>query len=239
MLWSLKTLAADPHDSMSYREMATVMQMDDTAAFGKVMLDQLEWRDDGARAAWDVQARYGDDYNKLWVKTEGREGGGPAAGVRDASAELLWDRVVSPWWSVQTGVRQNFGPGQGRTWLAVGLEGLAPQWFQTDATLYISDGGRAAARLKTQYDLLLTQRLVLQPYAEANLYARTDARSGTGRGVSDLELSARLRYELRRELAPYVGVVWSRRFGASATFARTAGEDVSGVGVVVGLRAWF
>jgi copper resistance protein B len=241
-------VAEDQH-AMSYREMADAMQMDDTTRFGKVMFDQLEWRDGGAgegRGAWDAQGYYGGDYDKLWVKTEGKyvpsgrdATGASGSGIRDADVEVLWNRVISAWWNLQVGGRQDFGPGQSRTWAAVGIQGLAPQWFETEAAVYASDEGRTAARLKAQYDLLLTQRLVLQPFAEANLYGRSDPAHQIGSGLSDLEVSVRLRYEVRREFAPYVGLVWLRRFGGTADLARSAGGDASDLELAAGLRIWF
>jgi len=237
------TPAADaPHHDMSYRQMAEVMQMDDTVAFAKVMLDQLEWRNGDMgepRATWDAQGFYGGDYDKLWIKTEGKYVSKGQAGIHDASVEVLWDRVISKWWNLQVGGRQDVGPGQSRTWAALGVQGLAPQWFQTEATVYASDEGRTAARLKAQYDLLLTQRLVLQPFAEANFYGRSDPGQQIGSGLSDLEISVRLRYELRRELAPYAGVVWVRRFGGTADLVRSAGGDASDLELIAGLRVWF
>ncbi|MDB6087367.1 MAG: putative copper resistance protein [Gammaproteobacteria bacterium] len=222
-------------DDMSYVEMASMMQMDDTHRFGKVMLDRLEWRNPG-EGAWDAQGWYGGDYNKLWLKTEGERGNGI---TRDARAELLVDRVVARWWSAQAGIRRDFGQGPARTWLGVGLQGLAPYWLDVEATLYAGEHGRTAARLKADYDLLLTQRLVLQPYAEANLYGKADRQRLIGSGLSDLELSLRLRYEIRRELAPYLGMVWSRRFGGTAALVRAAGESSADVRFVAGLRIWF
>jgi copper resistance protein B len=234
---------APAQQTMSYREMADLMQMDDTARFGKIMLDQLEWRDGGAgagRAAWDAQAWYGGDYDKLWVKTEGRYlAGAPDQGARDADVDIFWNRVIARWWSVQLGGRQDFGRNQSRTWAAIGVEGLAPQWFETEATFYASDAGHTAVRLKTQYDLLLSQRLVLQPYVEANLYGRSDPREQIGSGLSDLQLSVRLRYEICRELAPYLGLVWLRRFGPSADLARQVGAQSSDLELAAGLRVWF
>src|SRR4051812_9433816 len=202
---------------MSYREMANIMQMDDTLRFAKVTLDQLEWRNgstDEGRAAWDAQGSYGGDYDKLWIKSEGKYVSNGRTGVHDADVEVLWDRVISRWWNVQAGGREDFGAGH--TWAVLGVEGLAPQWFQTEAAVYLSDEGRTAARLKAQYELLLTQRLVLQPFAEANIYGHSDPAHEIGSGLSDLEISFRLRYELYRQFAPYVGVVWLRRFGETA-----------------------
>jgi copper resistance protein B len=217
------------------------MEMDDSTLFGKVMFERLEWRDGDAgeaRAAWDGQAWYGGDYDKLWIRSEGRYAAdGNARGARDADAEVLWNRVISRWWNGQLGIRQDFQPG--RTWVALGLEGLAPQWFETEATLYASDEGRTAARLKAQYDLLLTQRLVLQPLLEMNLYGRPDPERQNGSGLSDLEFSARLRYELRREFAPYIGFVWLHRFGRTADLARAAGGQASDLELTLGLRVWF
>jgi len=248
------------HESMGYREMADVMQMDDTTRFGKVMFDQFEWRSGGAdeaRAAWDIQAWYGGDYDKVWLKTEGQyvadstHRAAPAGvaipsggvirdkGVRDSSVDALWNRVISRWWSLQVGARQDFGPGQARSWAAAGVQGLAPQWFDTEATLYLAEQGRVAARLKAQYELFLTQRLVVQPYLETNLYSRADVRRQIGAGLSDLELSLRLRYELRREVAPYVGLVWLRRFGGTADQVRAIGGDAGSLQLTAGMRVWF
>jgi copper resistance protein B len=248
----------DVMGDMTYKDMVSMMQMDDTHRFGKVMLDQFEWRDaqEGAAGAWDAQGWYGGDYNKLWVKTEGEapptgaeRPPGVAGGVTaprtvqqvglEASIDVLFDRVVGRWWDAQAGVRQDFGKGPGRTWLALGLQGLAPYWLDVEATFYASEEGRTAARLKADYDLLLTQRLILQPYGEVNLYAKSDPERQLGSGLSDLELSLRLRYEVRRELAPYVGVGWFRRFGETAELARLAGEGSDEVQLVAGLHIWF
>ena len=233
---------SDHSQEMSYRQMADLMQMDDTSRFAKVMLDQLEWRNGGmneGRAVWDAQGYYGGDYDKLWIKTEGKYVSQGRTGVHDADVEVLWDRVISTWWNVQAGGRQDFGTGQSRTWAAIGIQGLAPQWFQTEASVYASDGGRTAARLKAQYELLLTQRLVLQPFAEANFYGHSDPAHEIGSGLSDLEISVRLRYEAYRQFAPYVGVVWLRRFGGTADLVRAAGGEDSDLELTAGLRVWF
>lgn len=147
--------------------------------------------------------------------------------------------MISDWWNLQVGGRQDFGPGQSRSWAVIGIEGLAPQWFETEVALYASDQGRTAARLKAQYDLLLTQRLVLQPFAEANLYGHSDRQRQIGSGLSDLEVSVRLRYEVRREFAPYIGLVWLRRFGSTADLVRAAGGEASDLELTAGVRVWF
>jgi len=235
-------VAPDPPQQMmgdmTYKDMVSMMQMDDTHRFGKVMLDQFEWRDaqEGDAGAWDAQAWYGGDYNKLWIKTEGERVAGITQG---ASVDVLFDRVVGRWWDAQGGIRQDFGRGPARTWLALGLQGLAPYWLDAEATFYVGEEGRTAVRLKADYDLLLTQRLILQPYGEANIYGKSDAEREVGSGLSDLELSLRLRYEVRREFAPYLGVGWFKRFGTTAGLARAAGEGSDEVRLVAGLHIWF
>ena len=223
--------------AMSEQEMIELMQMEDNAAFGMVLADHFEWRDtDGGDAlVLDGHAWYGTDYNKAWFKAEGEW-------VEDdehVRTELLWDRIFSRWWSVQVGARHDFSEGPSRTWAAVGVQGLAPYWFEVEATLYVGDEGRTAARFSGEYDLLLTQRLVLQPQVEVEFFGKDDAANGIGSGLSTAEFGLRLRYEVRREFAPYVGVVWSRQFGGTADLARAANEDVSDVQFVAGVRAWF
>ncbi|MGH8217842.1 MAG: copper resistance protein B [Steroidobacteraceae bacterium] len=227
----------NPMPAMSYGEMARLMRMDDTEATGMVLLDELEWRDTsaGAAAAWLGEGWYGGDYDKLWVRSEGEQG----AGTETARIEAFWDRIVSRWWSVQAGARQDFTGGPSRTWAALGLQGRAPCWLNVQATLYVGDSGRAAARLWTSYALLLTQRLILEPELEANLYGKSDPARHLGSGLSDLDAGLRLRYEFRREFAPYVGVVWQRFFGGTADQARALGDRVSEAQFMAGVRVWF
>jgi copper resistance protein B len=223
---------------MPPQEMSKMMEMDDTRRFGTVTFDQLEWHAGAEKgtAVWDAEGAYGGDYDKVWIKSEGSRPNGQSMG---ASLEVLWDRTVSEWWSLQAGGRHDSGNGPARTWAAVGFEGVAPYWFNTQATIYLGEGGRTAVRLKTEYDLNLTQRLVLQPKAEINLFGEDDAPRAIGSGLSDLQLGARLRYEFRRELAPYAGVNWSRLFGSTADLARTTRHDANDVQLVAGLRFWF
>jgi copper resistance protein B len=223
---------------MTYTSMVRMMGMDDTAAVSKILLDQLEWRDPtkGNAFAWDVTGFYGTDYNKLWLRSEGERAGGQ---TEDARAELLWDRIISRWWSSQVGLREDFGPGPSRTWLAVGVQGMARYYFDVEATAYVGDSGRTAVRLKTEYEWLFTQRLILQPEMELNLYGKDDPENGVKSGLSDLEIGLRLRYEVKREFAPYVGFDWVRRLGKTAELMRTAGKDTSDMQAVAGVRIWF
>jgi copper resistance protein B len=137
------------------------------------------------------------------------------------------------------GVRQDFKPGDSQTWAAFGVQGMALYNFEAEATAFIGEGGQSAARLEGDYDILLTNRLILQPTAEANFYGKNDPTRGVGSGLSDTELGVRLRYEIRREFAPYIGVTWNRVYGNTADYVREEGEDRSEARLVLGLRLWF
>lgn len=222
---------------MSQERMIELMQMEDDALYGKVLLDQLEWREveGGSAQAWEFDAWYGNDYNKVWLETEGER----VDSEEEGRVELMWDRIISPWWSLQTGVRQDFGAGPSRTWLDIGIQGLAPYFFEIDAAIYIGEEGRTAARFSGEYDILITQRLILQPELELRAFGKNDPENGIGSGFSDLELGVRLRYEIRREFAPYIGLHWERKFDQTADLAREAGEDPDDLMLVAGLRVWF
>jgi copper resistance protein B len=223
------------HD-MSYADMAAMMGMDDRARFSKVMLDELEWRDaEGSALGWDAAAWYGGDVNKAWLAAEGER----EDGAGHARVELLWDRVATRWWNVRAGVRVDTGHGPSRTWVAVGVAGLAPGLIEVEASAYASESGRTALRVHAEYDLLLTQRLVLQPEIEIDLYGSDDPARLIGAGLSSVDAGLRLRYEVRREIAPYVGLAWTRRFGGSADFARAQGEDAGEWHGLAGVRVWF
>jgi copper resistance protein B len=207
--------ADDATPGKSDQAMSTLMGMNDAAAVGKVLLDQLELEGGagGTALAWDGQAWYGGDYNKVWLKTEGS----PDPSDDDTSRnELLWDHALTRWWDLQTGVRYDLGHGPARGWAAVGVEGLAPYWFDVEATLYLGEAGRTAARLQVEHDLLITQRLIVQPEIETNFYGRSDAAREVSSGLSDLQVALRVRYEIRRELAPYVGVALRRSQGTDS-----------------------
>lgn len=187
---------------------------------------------------FDAQGYYGGDLNKLWIKTEG-EYDFSADAFEEAEAQALYSRAIGSFWDLQAGVRHDFAPGEDRTYAVLGAQGLAPYLFEIDAALFLSDKGDLTARIEAEYEFLLTQRLILQPRAELNFSFQDVAEREIGSGFSTLETGARLRYEVRREFAPYVGVAWSRKVGGAADFARAAGEDVGGVSAVAGVRFWF
>lgn len=237
---STPAAARDPNaysDGYEYSDMPG-MERADQIAFGKLLLDQFEFTRNGRGegVAWDTYAWYGGDNKKLWLRSEGNV----INGVPDqtTSAEALWWRPFRPFWATLLGVRQDFGPGS-RTHLAFGVEGLAPYWFDLQATGYVDYDGRVSARLKGSYDLRLTNRLILTPEAETNVYSKANPRRVLGAGVADIELQARLRYEFSRKFAPYVGFDWDRALGDTAKLARRlGGEPVSDGRLVIGLRMW-
>jgi copper resistance protein B len=232
--------ARSPDYSDGYdRGPMTGMDMRDDPAVGMLLLDRLEYmhaRDSANALAIDGEAWYGHNLDKLWLKFEGERWGGR---LQDLRTEALWAHAVAPFWDAQLGVRHDFGTGPGRTWAAVGVEGVAPYWFETEATLYVGQGGRTAARVAFEYEARFTQRLILQPSLEANLYGRDDPQRGIGSGLADVEAGMRLRYEIRREFAPYVGLVWRQRFGRSRDYARAQGEPADDLQLVAGVRVWF
>lgn len=189
---------------------------------------------DGYR--WDGQASFGGDVNRLLFKSEGE--GTRGEGVEAAELQALYSRAITPFFDLHGGVRQDFKP-RDRTYVTVGVEGLAPYWVDVEGAVYVSTKGEVLARAEGTYDLRLTQRLILQPRVELNFAAQDTRSTRTGSGLSNAELGLRLRYEIRREFAPYIGVSYDRRFGKTADYARASGEDAEATSFVVGLRAWF
>jgi len=190
---------------------------------------------DGYR--WDGAGWFGGDIHRLVVKTEGEGGFGDR--VEAAEVQALYSRALDPYWNLQAGVRQDLGAGARRTYAALGVEGLAPYWFDVEGTLFLSDKGDVLARAEAWYDQRITQRAILQPRVELNLAAQDMPGSRIGAGLSTAELGVRLRYEIRREFAPYVGLSWERRYGATARYARSDGDRTGGVSLALGVRAWF
>jgi copper resistance protein B len=232
--------ARDPHAYSGGHDFGPIPRprMGDEENFGTLLIDRLERAHSrgNSSTAYELQARFGRDYDRAVLKAEGDIGGGK---LHDARTELLWGHALDTYWDAQLGVRHDSGTDPSRTWLAIGVQGLAPYWFEMDATAYVGTQGRTAFRFAAEYELLLTQKLVLQPRMEANIYGRQDAARALGSGLSDLVLGVRLRYEIRREFAPYFGVEHATRFGGTADYARAAGEDVNVTRLVAGVRFWY
>jgi copper resistance protein B len=203
-----------------------------------LLLDELELYDGdgGDELAWDATFWAGYTFDKLLVRTEGEKRGG---NTESADLELLWAHSVARWWDVVAGARADLEPGGTESWAAFGLQGLAPYRFELEATAYLGDGGRSAVRFEGEYELLITPRLILQPQLEVDWYGQADTARGRGPGLSTAEVALRLRYEFRREVAPYVGLVRERKFGATADRARARGEDADDTLLVAGVRLRF
>lgn len=206
--------------------------------FSKVMLNLAEYqasaRGDGYH--WDGEAWFGGDYDRFVLRSEGE--GAVKGGLESGEVQALYSRAVGRYTDVRAGLRQDFSP-HARTYLAVGAQSLLPYWFEVDGSAFLSTKGELLARAEGSYDLRLFQRVVLQPRAELNFAAQDRRETRTGSGLSSAELGLRLRYEVRREFAPYVGVSWERRLGRTADYAREDGEAVETTSLVMGLRAWF
>jgi copper resistance protein B len=213
--------------------------INDHGVITKLKLDRLEVRDGhyGVLRYWEGEAWSGGDMNKLWLKSEGSVRRGR---VDEADLQAFYSRAVAPFWDLQLGARHDFGThgGPSRDWAAFGMKGLAPYRFDMDITGYLGQASRAGARFKVKYDLLLTQRLILTPELEFNAYTKYDPSFGSGAGLADMDAGIRLRYEIRREIAPYIGVAWTNKFGGTANLASTLGDVVHDTYAVMGIRVW-
>lgn len=205
-----------------------------------VIFDRLETSvgDGRGNGAWDIQAWRGGDINRLWIKTEGE--GEIGGRLEEAEVQLLYGRAITPFWDVQAGLRHDIHPGaEDLTHLVLGFQGLAPHWWEVDAAAYLSQDGDLTARLEAEYDQRITQRLILQPRLTLAASADDSADGQEGAGLTQAGLGLRLRYELSREFAPYVGLEWTDALGESAIRQRAAGHAEAETRWVVGLRAWF
>lgn len=213
--------------------------MSDMHNFGSVNFDRLEYvkaRGD-EWVAYEGEAWYGSTYNRAVIKAEGEVASGK---LQESETQLLWRHAVSTFWDTELGVRFDHAQGApNREWLAFGVKGLAPYWFEIDATAYIGTSGRTALGLKAEYDILLTQKLYLQPSVEVNFHGKDDERWGIGSGLTDGTAGLRLKYEVTRQFVPYVGVEWSSKFGKTADYARAAGDPKQETRFVAGLSFRF
>lgn len=221
------------------RARRSMMHEEGGRTFYQLMFNLAEYRAvqgrDGYR--WDAEAWVGGDVHRLTVKTEGE--GIFRQGMDDAEVQALYSRAIGPYFNLQAGVRHDFGEGPDRTYAVVGFEGLAPYWFEVEGAVFLSDKGDLLARLEGYYDQRLTQRLVVQPRVELGFAAADIPESRIGAGMSDAELGLRLRYEISRRFAPYLGVSYQAKIGQTARYARADGRDSSSTALVTGLRLWF
>ena len=207
--------------------LACAGDMEDDPVLASLIVDKLEMRSaDGSKPVeWEAEGWIGKDLNKFWFKTEGEY---RDEKIEKAELQALYSRAVDPNWDLHVGVRRDIYQEPGtpdRNWLALGFKGLAPYDFDIDAAIFLGEESRTALRLEAEYEILLTQRLILVPDLEVNLHGRDDPATKTGSGLSETELGVRPRYEVRRETAPHDGGNWTRRYGKTAGDAREEGGD--------------
>jgi copper resistance protein B len=232
--------ARDPHAYSDGYDFGPIPRpkMGDEDNFGALLVDRLESvsTHNNTFMTYDWQAWYGHTYDRAVVRAEGEILDGK---FKDARNELLWAHAITAYWDTQLGVRYDSGKGTDRGWLAFGVQGLSPYWLYVEATAYVNEQGRTAFRLETEYDLLLTQKLILQPRIEVNFYSQRDDTRDVSSGLSNMEAGLRLRYEIRREFAPYIGIEWASRFGSAANNIRISGKDAEEARLVAGVHFWF
>ncbi|HMP89698.1 MAG TPA: copper resistance protein B [Kiritimatiellia bacterium] len=218
--------------------------VEDHMRFHSLLVNQLEYQmnEGDDTLGWEAVGWYGGDYNRLWLKTEGEW---RTTGERGGEAEVqaLYGRLIAPFWDFQAGLRYDQYSGEGfdrsRGFAVIGLQGLAPHRFEVEPALFISQDGDISTRITTTYDLLLTQRLILQPRLDFDAAVQSAEEFGVGEGVNSLGMGLRLRYEIMREVAPYIGVQWLNRFGETADISRRDGGDADEITAVFGVRLWF
>lgn len=210
----------------------------DTAINHFLLIDQLEYQnaDAGSALAWDVSGWVGGDINRLWLRSEGQRTQGV---TEEAELQLLYGRALGPWWDWVAGMRQDFKPASSQTWAALGVQGMALYGFEAEATAFLGEDQQSALRLAGEYDMLLSNKWILQPTAELNFYSKNDAARAVGAGLANAEFGLRLRYEIVRQFAPYIGLTWQRAYGNSADYARAKGDKVEQARFVAGVRLWF
>lgn len=217
----------------------------DAETYSYLLFDLLEhrWNNQGANILrWDILGWRGGDYNRFWFKSEGRAAlSSSGGGVGEVQA--LYGRLIAPYTDFQVGIRYDQfwgrGRGKGRVFLALGVQSLVPYRFNIEPVLYISQNGNLSARFTGTYDTYITQRLILQPRLETNFSLQKQESFGEGSGFNEIEIGLRLRYEIRREFAPYIGINWEQKLGQTASFGRRAGEPASQLSFVAGIRAWW
>src|ERR1700758_2320516 len=208
----------------------------DQEVLAHAIFSQLEGRANASNTEfrWEGQGWVGTDYDKLWIKSEGTVSKGA---VDDGQQEFLYSRAVTTYFDLQGGLRSDIDSRPPRNWAAFGIQGLAPYFFDLELTGFVSGEGHLAAKLEASYDLLLTQRLILQPQIELNVYSKGDSARLVGAGFSDIDTGLRLRYEISRKFAPYIGVAYQGTFGQTADFSRRSAESAGNVRFVFGVRS--
>lgn len=227
------TLTEGPYAQSGPRQ----LKLADEHTFWSVLGNHLEYNEASDSVVFDLQGWYGTTYDRFVIKAEGDI---VNSRLEESQTDLLWGHAINAYFDTQLGVRlDQYDEGSNRQWLAFGVQGLAPYWFELDVTGYLGDSGRTALAIETEYELLFTQKLILQPRAALTFYGEDDLENNLGSGLSDLSLGLRLRYEITRQFAPYVGVEWTDSYGKTADYRQASGQDISDTQFVAGLRFMF
>ena len=213
----------------------------DEHTFWSVLFNRFEYADGlskglGNAKQYDMQGWYGKDYNRLVVKLEGEIVDNKLEG---SESQILWGHAFTKFWDTQLGVRFDTSEGPSKEWLVFGVQGLAPYWFEVNTSLSVGAEGRTAFDLEAEYELLITQRLILQPRVVLSAYGKDDSENGVGKGLSSVTTGLRLRYEFSRELAPYLGIEWTGKYGNTADFTKLEGGSTKQTQWVAGIRFLF
>jgi copper resistance protein B len=217
------------------------LKMADEHAFWAVLFDRFEYADGlskglGNATQYDMQTWYGSSYDRLVIKSEGEI---VESKLEGSENQVLWGHAISTFWDTQLGVRFDTSEGPSRQWLSFGFQGLAPYWFEVASNLSVGSGGRTALDLSAEYELLISQRLILQPRVVVSAYGKDDVQNGVGKGLSSIIAGIRMRYEFNRQFAPYVGVEWTGQYGNTADFSKLDGRSTKQTQWVAGIRFWF
>lgn len=202
-----------------------------------VSIAEIAFREGKEGYRWDGEGWFGGDIDRVVMKSEGE--GGFGSKLDEGELSLLWSHAVDPYFNLQAGARQDFGSGPSRRYASVGVEGLMPYWIDFDAALFLSDKGQLFGRIEASYDQRITQRLIAQPRVDLDFSAQDSRDQRVGSGLTNASLALRLRYEIAREFAPYVGISHERRLGAAARAARTDSEDPRSTRLTAGISFWF
>jgi len=204
----------------------------------EVYFEEFEWRDtaEGDAFDWRGEIWLGKDRDKALLKTRGET---TSDATEEFELQLLYSRAISPYWDFQVGWRGDFQPVADRDWATIGVQGLAPGFIETELAAFGGESGRTSLRARGAYEMLITNRIVLEPELELNWYGKDDPENGIGSGISNLEAGLRLRYVIRREIAPYIGVAWEKAYGDTRRYIEAEGGDSSDLQFLAGLRFWF
>ncbi|MDX2370685.1 MAG: copper resistance protein B [Colwellia sp.] len=227
------TLTEGPYALKGERQ----LKLADEHKFYALLGDRLEYNEQTDSGVFDLQGWYGTTFDRLVIKTEGDISEG---NLEENQTDILWGHAISAYWDAQVGIRFDYyKEGENRKWLAFGFQGLAPYWFELDMTAYLGEQGNSAFTLEAEYELLLTQKLIIQPRAEITLYGKNDKQNSLGSGLSSSAIGFRTRYEFTRQFAPYIGVEWTNKFGNTADYVKLNGQSSNETVFVAGIKFWF